>query len=356
MEVPAISMKRTKCNQLSAASTEPLTKIQAQDLILRLTDEERRALLSALQEFQSEKMKAEYEGQVIRTKEALDCDKTHTQIPSYSLTAVLFDTTGPRLSGSSLHLDLYCREHCQLAGTRWRSKFGRPSKLPHLGDVDPTGSYCPVPEDWLMRKYDDKVYTENCDRITHKLYCSNPGVWEHTQHEEECVESCPVLKLRGYQSSEHWKDVSDSARDVPDGDVIEEVAMIKFTQKIVIVLRINYTVRIPACGSTPNTRKSAWNHVLFSSLEDTNHPSIGRTSATLPETFLTATLSRKWLFPTLELIVTTPRYKTSPSSPIPAPPLSKRRELVRKMGGDIRLNISIDEPAPLLVKTLPSLV
>nr|CAD7258475.1 unnamed protein product [Timema shepardi] len=41
----------------------------------------------------------------------------------------------------------------QLAGTRWRSKFGRPSKLPHLGDVDPTGSYCPVPEDWLMRKY-----------------------------------------------------------------------------------------------------------------------------------------------------------------------------------------------------------
>nr|CAD7400109.1 unnamed protein product [Timema poppensis] len=103
---------RPESCKISAASTEPLTKIQAQDLILRLTDEERRALLSALQEFQSEKMKAEYEGQVIRTKEALDCDKTHTQIPSYSLTAVLFDTTGPRLSGSSLHLDLYCREHC----------------------------------------------------------------------------------------------------------------------------------------------------------------------------------------------------------------------------------------------------
>ena len=41
----------------------------------------------------------------------------------------------------------------QLAASRWRSKFGRPSKLPRLGDVDPTGSYCPVPEDWLMKKY-----------------------------------------------------------------------------------------------------------------------------------------------------------------------------------------------------------
>ncbi|XP_049858477.1 transmembrane protein 65 isoform X3 [Schistocerca gregaria] len=39
----------------------PLTKRQAQDLILRLTGEERNALLCALQEFQSEKMKAEYE-------------------------------------------------------------------------------------------------------------------------------------------------------------------------------------------------------------------------------------------------------------------------------------------------------
>lgn len=40
----------------------PLTKRQAQDLILRLTGEERNALLCALQEFQSEKLKAEYEG------------------------------------------------------------------------------------------------------------------------------------------------------------------------------------------------------------------------------------------------------------------------------------------------------
>lgn len=41
----------------------------------------------------------------------------------------------------------------QLAAIRWRSKFGRPSKVPNVGDVDPTGSFCPVPEDWLMRKY-----------------------------------------------------------------------------------------------------------------------------------------------------------------------------------------------------------
>lgn len=41
----------------------------------------------------------------------------------------------------------------QLAATRWRSKFGRPSKLPTLGDVDPTGSYCHLPDDWLKKKY-----------------------------------------------------------------------------------------------------------------------------------------------------------------------------------------------------------
>jgi hypothetical protein len=46
----------------------------------------------------------------------------------------------------------------QLAASRWRSKFGRPSKLPRLGDVDPTGSYCPVPEDWLKKKWGTKVF------------------------------------------------------------------------------------------------------------------------------------------------------------------------------------------------------
>lgn len=41
----------------------------------------------------------------------------------------------------------------QLAAFRWRSKLGRPSKIPSLGEVDPTGTYCPVPDDWLSRKY-----------------------------------------------------------------------------------------------------------------------------------------------------------------------------------------------------------
>ncbi|KAJ8979511.1 hypothetical protein NQ317_015689 [Molorchus minor] len=45
----------------------------------------------------------------------------------------------------------------QLAASRWRSKFGRPSKLPRLGDVDPTGAYCPFPEDWLQKKFAESV-------------------------------------------------------------------------------------------------------------------------------------------------------------------------------------------------------
>lgn len=80
-----------------------LTKQQAKELAAKLTSEERDLFLTALQESKSEEEKAGFEG--------------------------------------------------QLAAFRWRSKFGRPSKVPTLGDVDPTGTYCPVPEDWLHRKY-----------------------------------------------------------------------------------------------------------------------------------------------------------------------------------------------------------
>ncbi|KRT82625.1 hypothetical protein AMK59_4816 [Oryctes borbonicus] len=86
----------------TTSTTQGLSKLQAQELILRLTHEERNVLISALQEYHSKVVKEEYEG--------------------------------------------------QLAASRWRSRFGRPSKLPTLGDVDPTGSYCPLPEDWLERK------------------------------------------------------------------------------------------------------------------------------------------------------------------------------------------------------------
>lgn len=45
----------------------------------------------------------------------------------------------------------------QLAAFRWRSKLGRPSKIPSLGEVDPTGTYCPMPDDWLNRKYGKNI-------------------------------------------------------------------------------------------------------------------------------------------------------------------------------------------------------
>ncbi|KAF5307953.1 hypothetical protein FQR65_LT06520 [Abscondita terminalis] len=86
----------------TTSTTQGLSKLQAQELILRLNSEERTLLYSALQEYQSKLVKDEYQG--------------------------------------------------QLAASRWRSKFGRPAKLPRLGDVDPTGSYCLLPEDWLMKK------------------------------------------------------------------------------------------------------------------------------------------------------------------------------------------------------------
>lgn len=89
------------------AAANALDKDKADELVLRFTDEERTILLTALQNYQAKKVKSEYEG--------------------------------------------------QLAAIRWRSKFGRPSKVPNVGDVDPTGSFCPVPEDWLMRKYAETV-------------------------------------------------------------------------------------------------------------------------------------------------------------------------------------------------------
>ncbi|KAH0560947.1 uncharacterized protein LOC123264648 isoform X2 [Cotesia glomerata] len=84
-----------------------LSKQQAKDLAVRLTSEEREVLIAALKECQSNSVRAEYEG--------------------------------------------------QLAAFRWRSKFGRPTGVPSLGEVDPTGSYCAVPDDWLLRKYAETV-------------------------------------------------------------------------------------------------------------------------------------------------------------------------------------------------------
>ncbi|XP_046992353.1 transmembrane protein 65 isoform X2 [Schistocerca americana] len=69
LTVPGINSKlfsNSSCLLIVDKSVSaPLTKRQAQDLILRLTGEERNALLCALQEFQSEKMKAEYEAEAV---------------------------------------------------------------------------------------------------------------------------------------------------------------------------------------------------------------------------------------------------------------------------------------------------
>ncbi|XP_062547242.1 uncharacterized protein LOC134212921 isoform X1 [Armigeres subalbatus] len=89
-----------------AAST--LTREQLHDLVYRLNEDERELLMNTLKQFESNKQKAQFEG--------------------------------------------------QLAATMWRSRFGRPAKLkPALGDVDPTGSYCAVPEDWLQKKFAETV-------------------------------------------------------------------------------------------------------------------------------------------------------------------------------------------------------
>jgi hypothetical protein len=40
----------------------------------------------------------------------------------------------------------------QLAASKWRSRFGRPTKIdPNLGQVV-GGSFCVMPEDWLQKK------------------------------------------------------------------------------------------------------------------------------------------------------------------------------------------------------------
>ncbi|XP_066903337.1 uncharacterized protein [Halyomorpha halys] len=85
----------------------PLDKEKATALILKLSEEERNLISTALKEYDSKKKKEQYSE--------------------------------------------------QLAAFKWRSKFGRPSSVHTLGDVDPTGSYCPVPEDWLMKKYAETV-------------------------------------------------------------------------------------------------------------------------------------------------------------------------------------------------------
>lgn len=47
----------------TTSTTQGLSKLQAQELVLRLNDEERTILISALKEFQSKLVRDEYEGE-----------------------------------------------------------------------------------------------------------------------------------------------------------------------------------------------------------------------------------------------------------------------------------------------------
>lgn len=40
----------------------------------------------------------------------------------------------------------------ELASTKWRLRFGRKDVSETLGAVDPTGTYCAMPDDWLQKK------------------------------------------------------------------------------------------------------------------------------------------------------------------------------------------------------------
>ncbi|XP_043579285.1 uncharacterized protein LOC122566289 isoform X1 [Bombus pyrosoma] len=95
---------------------ESLTKEKAKEVASKLTSEERDLFLKVLEECKSEEDRAGYQN--------------------------------------------------QLATFRWCNKLGRPSKI-SVGDVDPTGTYCPVPKDWFMHKYEPHL-AENVPEPTTK--------------------------------------------------------------------------------------------------------------------------------------------------------------------------------------------
>ncbi|XP_078045251.1 uncharacterized protein LOC144474361 isoform X2 [Augochlora pura] len=102
----AYTIQRT-CHSVDKSKVENmsgnLTKQQAKELASKLTTEERDLIFKAIEECKSDEDKAKYQS--------------------------------------------------QLAVLRWCNKLGRPTKISSLGDVDATGKYCRVPDDWLLRKY-----------------------------------------------------------------------------------------------------------------------------------------------------------------------------------------------------------
>ncbi|XP_055853469.1 uncharacterized protein LOC129917129 isoform X1 [Episyrphus balteatus] len=92
----------------SLGAVPPLCEEKAYELVLALKDAERSSLKMALDKYDALKLKEGFEG--------------------------------------------------KLAATQWRTKFGRLSRVPTpLSNVDPTGSFCTFPEDWLKRKAAEKA-------------------------------------------------------------------------------------------------------------------------------------------------------------------------------------------------------
>ncbi|XP_011182157.1 uncharacterized protein LOC105212087 isoform X1 [Zeugodacus cucurbitae] len=81
---------------------EPLCSERARELVYNLKDSEREAIKQAMLRYDAERQRAGFEG--------------------------------------------------KLAATQWRTRFGRLSQVPRLGEVDPTGTFCAFPENWLKQK------------------------------------------------------------------------------------------------------------------------------------------------------------------------------------------------------------
>lgn len=106
MEQPPASDQTAKVGEL--------TEYHAYDMIHKLTDNDRKALSTALSRYDSEKTKSQYQ--------------------------------------------------LKLAASNWRLKFGRRSGE-QLGEVDPTGSYCAMPDDWIKKKLAEAAVRPSNDAL-----------------------------------------------------------------------------------------------------------------------------------------------------------------------------------------------
>lgn len=107
----------------SLGAVPPLCEEKAYELVLSLKDAERSSLKLALDKYDALKMKEGFEG--------------------------------------------------KLAATQWRTRFGRLSRVPPaLANVDPTGSFCTFPDDWLQKKAAEKAQPPSSSDL-YKIFVVN---------------------------------------------------------------------------------------------------------------------------------------------------------------------------------------